>query len=118
MSEYHRKRARWDLIASAVGVGLALTGAAYGIYHNVSRSDDTAPQPAPASVVVRSPLAEQLQIQDCPTEDVMDMICAWDSQTGRDFVAVYGEIFWVGTNDDGTLWVDFNHDGEEGYPDA
>ncbi|HET9865740.1 MAG TPA: hypothetical protein VFQ06_00505 [Nitrospira sp.] len=77
-----------------------------------------APKPAHTWVDTRSYLSRVLEIRDCPTEDVMDMICVWDSKTGQDFVAVFGEIFKVGFNDDGTVWVDYNHDGEDGYPDA
>lgn len=122
MSEYHRKRTRWDLISAAGALALAVGGAAYGIAHNVSRSDDTAPQPATVTVV-KSPLATELQINDCPTEDTMDAICVWDAAfrgngQGQSFVLVFGETFKVGRNDDGTIWVDYNHDGEEGYPDA
>lgn len=104
---------------AALTLAAVAGSAAMGTSFLLSATFDPEVQPVAAVVPVPiSPLAEQLQIQDCPAEETMDMICVWDSQTGRDFVAVYGEIFWVGTNDDGTLWVDFNHDGEEGYPDA
>lgn len=74
-------------------------------------------------VDTRTPLAKLLQVQDCPAEDSMDMICVWDAHNrgngkGEPFVLVFGEVFKVGFNDDGTVWVDYNHDGEEGYPDA
>lgn len=85
------------------------------------------PRPAPSKTVAAiptvSPLAVYLQIQDCPTEDAMDMICVWDASwagngIGQSTVRVFGEVFLVGYNDDGTVWVDFNHDGDPGYPDA
>lgn len=114
------RNSKLKLASSIAALALVVGGASWGVADLLTRSADTAPPPATVSVVVPtgSQLSRELKVQDCPTEDVMDMICVWDSKTGRDFVAVYGEIFWVGRNDDGTLWVDNNHDGEPGYTDS
>ena len=83
-----------------------------------------APKGGPVWVEVdtRSTVAKALNVQDCPTEDSgQNSVCVWDGNTVDDrgaWLWVYGHHFHVGFNPDGSLWVDDNHDGEEGYTDS
>lgn len=73
-------------------------------------------------VDTRSTVAKVLNVQDCPTEDSgIESVCVWNGNTvddGGAWLWVYGAHFHVGFNDDGTVWVDDNHDGEEGSTDS
>lgn len=88
------------------------------------------PRPVPSKTVhtvpvvpLKSSLATILRVEDCPTEDPANLVCVWDASwagngVGDSFLWVYGQHFHVGFNDDGTVWVDDNHDGEPGHTDS
>lgn len=105
---------------SALALAAAFGSAAGGTLYMLDGA--LTPHPPAAVNAPISPLATYLGVNDCPTEDSNGQICVWDAdfrgnQKGQSFLVVYWETFRVDYNEDGTIYIDDNHDGEPGYPD-